>query len=94
MQNTYKFNEILHRHSIPEQLRSQFVGTGLLALKNGLEYSTPSLTSTQIRTRIKEVLEKLLNSDINKVEKLDLLNHNVLGDQYVRQLALPLSEKF
>ena len=33
MQNTYKLNELLHRHSIPEKLRSQFVGTCLLALK-------------------------------------------------------------
>ena len=88
MQNTYKLNEMLHRHSIPEKLRSQFVGTCLLALKNGLDYSTPSLTAAQIRTRIKEVLENLLNSDINKAEKLALLNRNVLGDQYVRQLSI------
>lgn len=88
MQNTYKLNELLHRHSIPEKLRSQFVGTCLLALKNGLDYSTPSLTAAQIRTRIKEVLEDLLNSDINKAEKLALLNRNVLGDQYVRQLSV------
>ena len=88
MQNTYKLNELLHRHSIPEKLRSQFVGTCLLALKNGLDYSTPSLTAAQIRTRIKEVLEDLLNSDINKAEKLALLNRNVLGDQYIRQLNI------
>lgn len=88
MQNTYKLNELLHRHSIPEKLRSQFVGTCLLALKNGLDYSTPSLSASQIRTRIKEVLEDLLSSDINKAEKLALLNRNVLGDQYVRQLSI------
>lgn len=88
MQNTYKLNEMLHRHSIPEKLRSQFVGTCLLALKNGLDYSTPSLTAAQIRTRVKEVLEELLNSDINKAEKLALLNRNVLGDQYIRQLNI------
>lgn len=88
MQNTYKLNEMLHRHSIPEKLRSQFVGTCLLVLKNGLDYTVPSLTAAQIRTRIKEVLEDLLNSDINKAEKLALLNRNVLGDQYVRQLGI------
>lgn len=88
MQNTYKLNEMLHRHSIPEKLRSQFVGTCLLALKNGLDYSTPSLSAAQIRARIKEVLEELLNSDINKAEKLALLNRNVLGDQYIRQLNI------
>ena len=88
MQNTYKLNEMLHRHSIPEKLRSQFVGTCLLALKNGLDYVIPSLTAAQVRTRIKEVLEDLLNSDINKAEKLALLNRNVLGDQYVRHLSI------
>lgn len=88
MQNTYKLNELLHRHSIPEKLRSQFVGTCLLALKNGLDYSTLSLTPAQIRTRIKEILEGLLNSDINKNEKLVLLNRNVLENQYVRQLNI------
>ena len=46
------------------------------------------MTAAQIRTRIKEVLEDLLNSDINKAEKLALLNRNVLGDQYVRQLTI------
>ena len=88
MQNTYKLNEMLHRHSVPEKLRSQFVGTCLLALKNDLDYSTPSLTAAQIRARIKEVLEDLLSSDINKAEKLALLNRNVLNDQYVRQLNI------
>lgn len=88
MQNTYKLNELLHRHSIPEKLRSQFVGTCLLALKNGLDYSTPSLTAAQIRTGIKEVLEGLLNSDRNKAEKLALLNRNVLENQYIKQLTI------
>ena len=86
MQNTYKLNELLHRHSIPEKLRSQFVGTCLLALKNGLEYSITSLSAAQIRIKIKEVLEALLSSDMNKAEKLTLLNRNVLEGQYVRQL--------
>lgn len=88
MQNTYKLNELLHRHSIPEKLRSQFVGTCLLALKNGLDYSTPTLTAAQIRTRIREVLENLLNDDLNKAEKLALLNRNVLENQYVRKLTI------
>ncbi len=88
MQNTYKLNELLHRHSIPEKLRSQFVGTCLLALKKNLDYTTPSLRPAQIRTRIKEVLENLLTDDINKAEKLVLLNRNVLDNQYVRGLSI------
>lgn len=86
MQNTYKLNEMLHRHSVPEKLRSQFVGTCLLALKNNLCYTASTLTAAQIRTRIKEVLEELLNSDINKAEKLALLNRNVLENQYISKL--------
>lgn len=88
MKNTYELNNLLHRHSIPEELRSQFVGTCLLALKNGLDYSIPSLTATQIRARIKEVLQELLNDDLNKATKIVLLNKNVLEDQYVRQLKI------
>ena len=38
MKNTYALNELLHKHSTPEKIRSQFVGTCLLALKNGLRY--------------------------------------------------------
>ena len=88
MSNTYKLNETLHRYGISEKLRSQFVGTCLLALKNGLDYSVPTLTATQIRARIKEVLEELLNKDIHKAEKLALLNRNVLESQDVRTLRI------
>ena len=88
MANTYKLNEILHRHGISETLRSQFVGTCLLALKNGLDYKTTTLTAKQIRARFSEVLETLLNGDIKKAEKLSLLNKNVLDSQDVRQLAM------
>ena len=41
MKNTYDLNELLHKHGIQEKLRSQFVGTCLLALKNGLHYQIP-----------------------------------------------------
>ena len=88
MANTYKLNEILHKYGINEKLRSQFVGTCLLALKNGLDYSTPTLTAPQIRARFKEVLETLLNGDINKADKLVLLNKNVLEAQDVRSLKI------
>ncbi len=88
MQNTYKLNELLHRHSIPEILRSQFVGTCLLTLKIGLNYENPDLTPSQIRARIKDVLENLLDGDLNRVEKLALLNNRVLENQYIRRLRI------
>ena len=88
MANTYKLNELLHKYGINEKLRSQFVGTCLLALKNGLDYSTTTLTAPQIRARFKEVLEALLNGDMNKADKLVLLNKNVLEAQDVRSLKI------
>lgn len=88
MQNTYKLNELLHKHGINEKIRSQFVGTCLLSLKNGLQYSSPAITTSQIRAAIKDVLENLLNGDINKAEKLVLLNNNVLQAQNVKQLDI------
>lgn len=88
MQNTYKLNELLHKHGISEQLRSQFVGTCLLALKNNVDYKTITLTAAQIRVRIKEVLETLLTDSMEKAEKLALLNKNVLESQDVRTLKV------
>lgn len=88
MQNTYKLNELLHKHGISEKLRSQFVGTCLLALKNNVDYKTQSLTAPQIRIRIKEILETLLTDSIEKAEKLALLNKNVLESQDVRSLKI------
>ena len=41
IKNTYKLNELLHKYGIKERIRSQFVGTCLLALKHGLVYSLP-----------------------------------------------------
>ena len=37
VRSTYRLNELLHKHGIPEKIRSQFVGSVLLALKNGLK---------------------------------------------------------
>ena len=88
MQNTYKLNELLHKHGISEKLRSQFVGTCLLALKNNVDYKTITLTAAQIRVRIKEVLETLLTDSMEKAEKLALLNKNVLESQDVRTLKV------
>ncbi len=42
MKNTYALNELLHKYGIQERLRSQFVGTCLLALKHGLVYQIPT----------------------------------------------------
>ena len=54
LDNTAKLNKILHDNGIKEKLRSQFVGTCLLALKNGLVYK--SLSTSQIIAGIKEMI--------------------------------------
>lgn len=88
MQNTYHLNETLHKHGISEKLRSQFVGTCLLALKHGLSYVNPSLKASQVIAGIKDVLGELLTDDINKAGKLALLDTKVLQSQDIRSLDI------
>ena len=93
-------NEMLHSDGINEKLRSQFVGTCLLALKNGLLYKDikPTLDPKSGNTlspekvvikSIKDILEGLLTKggSINKASKLAILNNKVLDDQDVSSLT-------
>ncbi|CEP85342.1 HsdM family class I SAM-dependent methyltransferase [Paraclostridium sordellii] len=88
MKNTYNLNILLHKHGISEKLRSQFVGTCLLALKNGIDYKSPTIKATQVVAGIKEVLGELLTDDINKAGKLALLDTKVLMSQDIRSLKI------
>lgn len=85
MANTAKLNDILYKHSIKEQLRSQFVGTCLLCLKNGLRYD--GLESAQIIAGIKDILEKMLNKkdSIRKLEKIKILS-GLFEEQAIKKL--------
>lgn len=93
-------NEKLHSDGINEKLRSQFVGTCLLALKNGLTYKDVKETlepktgkkkspEKVVLQSIKDILEGLLtrSGSLNKASKLSILNNKVLGDQDVRSLT-------
>lgn len=92
-------NELLHSDGINEKLRSQFVGTCLLALKNGLVYEGVKrktdntgkelLPEQVVLNDIKNILEGLLSQggDLNKVSKLAILNNKVLDDQDVTSLS-------
>lgn len=93
-------NEKLHSDGINEKLRSQFVGTCLLALKNGLVYDGVKETINPdtgkkispekvVLKSIKDILEGLLtrSGSLNKASKLSILNNKVLGDQDVRSLT-------
>lgn len=88
MKNTYQLNNILHKDGISEKIRSQFVGTCLLALKNGLAYKDSSITVSMIIGGIKGILSSLLTNDLNKATKLTLLNDKVLQSQDVRNLTV------
>ncbi|WP_368886362.1 class I SAM-dependent DNA methyltransferase [Rothia mucilaginosa] len=85
MRNTYKLNEKLHRYGINEKLRSQFVGTCLLAIKNGLVYSREMKTS-QIIIGIHDILEEMLEHSLEKAEKLTLIDKRILKSQDVRDI--------
>lgn len=84
IRNTYKLNETLHGMGISEGLRSQFVGTCILALKKPLSYK--GLTTSQILQGIYDVLSELLHGDLNRAEKLSILHTKVLHSQQIRQL--------
>lgn len=93
-------NEKLHSDGVHEKLRSQFVGTCLLALKNGLVYENVKETLNPktgkninpegvVINSIKNILEGLLTKggSINKASKLAILNNKVLDDQDVQSLT-------
>lgn len=86
MRNTYQLNELLHRHGVSEKLRSQFVGTCLLAIKNGLIYGRKMKTS-QIIVGIRTILEDLLEGSLKKAEKLILIDRRVLQSQDIRDMS-------
>lgn len=102
LKNTYALNELLHKKDIDERLRSQFVGTVLLHIKDlvnrlGLSKIDQTakdkvndtlslLTEAQIRTGIEDTLSELLDGSDNKAKKIELLQRNVLNDQKVRAL--------
>jgi type I restriction enzyme M protein len=84
LRNTYSLNETLHNYGISEKIRSQFVGTCLLALKNNLIYER--LSTKQIIGGIEGVITGLLDSDLDKAFKLGILKNNILESQDVRTL--------
>jgi hypothetical protein len=85
MRNTYALNETLHSEGIPEKLRSQFVGTCLLALKNGVRYE--DRTTYEIIASMNRVLDGLLQGDVLRGEKLAVIKRKVLEAQAVDELA-------
>ena len=104
LKNTYDLNELLHKKDIDEKLRSQFVGTTLLYIKDIIKRTGASKideelvkklkdtwsmqSSEEIRAGIKNTLNNLLDGSDNKTKKVELLQKNVLDNQKVRKLKL------
>lgn len=104
LKNTFDLNELLHKMDIDESLRSQFVGTTLLYLKNlvekhGVKKIDEEFKKTlnahwvlmdekQIRAAIESTLDGLLDGSDNKAKKIELLQRNVLNDQKVKKLSI------
>lgn len=104
MKNTYDLNELLHKKDIDERLRSQFVGTTLLYIKdmvkktgsntidddlqNKLDEIWKMMSAESIRAGIKDTLNTLLDGSENKAKKIELLQKDVLNDQKVKKLKL------
>lgn len=103
LENTYELNEILHSYGIKEELRSQFVGTCLLSLKNGLTYTNmkengndengnpirkETMTTGQVTKGIEDILKKLLEKNLNKAEKLVILKNKILESQDISDLDI------
>lgn len=104
LKNTYELNELLHKMDIDERLRSQFVGTTLLYLKNLVEKFDAKeindelkktldahwsvMDGKQLRAAIESTLDSLLDGSDNKSKKIELLQKNVLNDQKVKKLTI------
>ena len=104
LKNTYDLNELLHKMDIDERLRSQFVGTTLLYLKNlvekfgakkidenlkkKLDAHWAVMDEKQIRAAIESTLDSLLDGSEKKSKKIELLQKNVLNDQKVKKLTI------
>ncbi len=102
LKNTYSLNELLHKKDIDENLRSQFVGTSLLYIKDlvkkkgavlitkefvdSMKEFWSLMTPKGIRGAIEGVLSDLLDGSDNKMKKIELLQKNVLGNQKVKTL--------
>lgn len=110
LKNTYALSELLHKKDIDERLRSQFVGTILLHIKQKVFESGLTsvddeliqkmkdylslLSEASIRTEIASTLTALLDGSENKKMKIELLQKNVLNDQKVKALKKQIGKKY
>lgn len=103
LKNTYALNELLHKCDIPETLRSQFVGTTLLYIKEMVKTEKCQIDAElklrfndawkmlgpkAIIAAIEAALDNLLDGSDNKTKKIELLRQNILTNQKVVNLSI------
>ena len=86
IETTNSLNMDLHKFGIKENIRSQLVGSFLVALNSGLEYST-DLKTKELLERIKEKLQNKIDDNDNKQLKIKLLI-KILDEQQVKELKI------
>lgn len=102
LKNTLALNELLHKMDIREDLRSQFVGTTLLYIKDMVKKAAAASIDEELKDKLNSVwtmmdeksiragigatLNSLLDGSDNKTKKVELLQKNVLNDQKVKKL--------
>lgn len=102
LKNTYALNELLHKKDIDEDLRSQFVGTALLHIKDLLKRLGATRIDEELKKKVNEFFElksekeiiagientltELLDGSDNKSKKVELLQNIVLKNQKVKAL--------
>ena len=91
LETTNDLNKLLHSYHIQEEQRSQFVGSLLVALNNGLDYISVENTRIVI-DKIKDILESKIDNDENKKIKTELLIE-ILDKQNIRELEYPNLKK-
>ena len=84
IQTTNELNNKLHKFGIKESLRSQFVGSLLVAINNDLQWSD-GLKTIELINRVQEILESKIENDENKKIKTDLLI-KILKEQQIKEL--------
>lgn len=102
LKNTYALNELLHKKDIAEVLRSQFVGTVLLHIKDLIKRFGATRIDEELKKKVNDFFElksekeiiagientltDLLDGSDNKSKKVELLQNDVLKNQKVRAL--------
>lgn len=82
---TNTLSTLMNKFNINERLRSQFMGSILVAVNNGLEYDI-KLKPSELLDRIKIILESKIEFDENKKKKTEILI-KILQKQDIKTLT-------